>query len=336
MHNLSAVVFVIRHFLRMDNYKIHIFALAIVLCLPSITLAFDDSEQGMRDILIRLASEESMERTDAAFELQLDGQSVLPELRRAYGSNDTRIRRGTVTAISLLPSPALGIDILIKALADTDLMTRSLAAHGLAIMGTTAAPWLADQLESPESTVRDAASFGLRLMGGKAVPALIEVLSSDNTFARSKAAWLLGRSGEASLPALPALMSMLNTPDPAIMEVAAEAIDQIGPPSELTMYHLTLLGTDTNCPTARIGSHAAPILTNLLTRTGTPLGQLAHRALTRIGRDALPALRDATTNGSLGHAIAAGRALVEIDPQAVDTLPEEVRAALTDVARPNQ
>jgi len=307
------------------------------LCLTASTLAKASPSlqppSDTRDLVARLTDSDRTTRTAAAFELRLYGQSAMPFLFTACDDMDPTQRRGGVVGLTLLPTPALGIDKLLSALDDTDMGTRSLAAQGLALIGIPAAKKLADKLSNPNTQSRDAAAFGLKMLGKKAVPALIEILRTDNNYARSKAAWLLGRIGPDAQSAIPALVNALDVKDERAMHVIAEAIDLIAPPSALTAFHLIQINSVPGCPVQRIGAKAAPTLVRLLTRPGTPLAQTAFRTLATIGDQAKPALKQAISSGTQGQRIASALLLVEIDPDEVFTLPEDVRNALANVPR---
>ncbi|WP_158946879.1 HEAT repeat domain-containing protein [Pseudodesulfovibrio cashew] len=286
----------------------------------------------MEDLALRLADPQDRSvRTEAALELRLYGQEAQAPLTALYRKGTTAQRRGAVIGLALLPYPGLASDTLLSALGDPDPSTRSMAAHGLAILGSNAAPWLAARLESSDFRVRNAAAFGLRLMGAGAVDALSHVLASGDTFARAKAAWLLGTIGPEASRAIPALIRALDTEDERAMHVIAEAVDLIGPDPAVALHHLPLIGATGSCVPGRIGSKAAPVLVRLLSRPGTPLAQFAFKALADIGAPAAPALRRAIGQGSFGQQVAAALLLVEIDPNVVGALPEKVLSALQGV-----
>lgn len=319
----------IRHIVRMGTLPCLCFIIAMAATMPATAGAASAPQSDISGLATRLVDTDSSVRTSAAFELRTYGQAVLPSLMAIYAHGTTLERRGAMIGLSLLPQPALGMPILLDGLGDMDMTTRSLAAHGLALLGTQAAPWLTARLSAPQLDIRGAAAFALKLMGRASIPALTQGLKSNDIFTRSKAAWLLGRMGHDAKSALPALIRALETDDMRVMHVVAEAIDLIGPDPELTVFHLLQLGSSGNaCPTGRLGKHAAPMLVRLLTRPGTPLAQLAFKTLSLIGSPAVPALRQTIRAGAPGQKIAAALLLVEIDPKAVHTLPEDVRAAL--------
>lgn len=311
------------------------FIVATSLLLPPTALAATSqlSTSADRDLVTRLAAPDRNTRTAAALELRLYGQSALPLLLKACKDLDPIQRRGGVIGLTLLPTQILGMDMLLSALDDMDMGTRSMAAHGLALIGKPAAPRLAAKLADPNPMGRDAAAFGLQLMGPKAIPALTELLETGDDYTKSKAAWLLGRMGKSALPSVPALIKSLAVKDERAMHVVAEAIDLIGPDPATTAFHLVQINETTGCPVKRIGAQAAPTLVRLLTRPGTPLAQIAFRTLASIGDGAKPALRHGLESGTQGQRIATALLLVEIDQNEVFALPEDVRNALANVPR---
>jgi len=287
------------------------------------------------DVAMRLADKSGDIRLTAAMELDLMGQCALKPLMQLAEHGSPLQRRGAVIGLSLLPSPALGMDTLLKSLNDTDVHTRSLAAHSLGMLGKTAAPFLAKRLADLRPHVRDAAAFSLKLMGSNSIPALIRTLQTEDSAVRAKAAWLLGRLGPSAQSAVPALIRALETDDIRAMHVIAEAIDLIGADPAMIEFELALLGSESGtCMVGHIGNKASQILTRLLGRGGTPLAQMAFRTLAEIGKDALPALREGVNHGTPGQRIASALLLVEIDPDAVLTLPEDLRETLSGVHRP--
>ncbi|MDC0335319.1 HEAT repeat domain-containing protein [Pseudodesulfovibrio sp.] len=298
--------------------------------------AGNPAEDGPRigGIVAHLTDNDEAVRVKHMRQLMEYGQSAMPFLVgiREYGSPAQR--RGAIVGMALLPIPALAAEDLMDALGDDDLATRSLAAHSLALIGPSAAPGLTAALSGDRQTVRDAAAYALTLMGQKSVPALTHALASDNIFVRSKAAWLLGAMGSEATSAVPALIRALDTKDMRVMHVVAEAIDLIGPDPALVYYHLILIGSEPGTlPLRRVGGNAAPVLVRLLTRPGTPLAQIAFRALASIGRDAMPALKAALQSGTPSQRTAAALLLVDIDPAMVHELPEDVRSSLAGATR---
>jgi HEAT repeat protein len=278
----------------------------------------------------KLGSPDPTIRRHAAAALADQGLAALPDLERALASPSAERRRGAALGLGLLSIPALAEDALLNAMADPDVAVRSMAARSAAQAGPILAPSLVALLAAPDPNQRNAAAYALTLMGGPAVDALARGLATDNPFARAKAAWLLGHMGEEAVSAIPALVRALDSTDPRVTHVVAEAIDLIGPNPGLVWHHLMLLGGPSGgFPLKRTGSRAAPILVRLLARPGTPLAQIAFHALAAIGPDALPALRLAVKDGSPSQRTAAALLLSDIDPDSVLALPEDLRQSLS-------
>lgn len=324
----------IRLFLYLGKYIYPIAVIGFLMMTPShvrAELSIEDGPQ-IGAIAEQLADADTTVRAEGIRLLKEYGQSAMPFLIgiREYGSPDQR--RGAVLGLALLPIPALATDELIAALADEDLTTRSMAAHALAVVGPTAAPRLTAELSSQDIPVRSAAAYALKLMGTHAIPALTTALGSEDALVISHAAGLLGHMGRDALAAVPALIRALDADDIRVMHVVAETLDLIGPEPALVRHHLLLLNSKPDgFPFGRIGRGAAPTLVRLLTRPGTPMGQIAFRTLASIGHDATPALMAALDVGTPGQRIAAALLLVDIDPNMAQIIPEDLRSALAGV-----
>jgi len=278
----------------------------------------------------RLGSPDPAIRRQAAAALADQGLAALAGLERALASPSPDRRRGAALGLGLLPIPALAEDALLGAMADPDVAVRSMAARSAAQAGPVLAPSLVALLAAPDPSQRNAAAYALTLMGSPAVDALARGLATANPFARAKAAWLLGHMGGKAASAIPALVRALDSTDPRVTHVVAEAIDLIGPNPGLVWHHMLLLGGPSGgFPLKRTGARAAPILVRLLARPGTPLAQIAFHALAAIGPDALPALRQAVTGGSPSQRTAAALLLSDIDRDSVLALPEDLRQSLS-------
>ncbi|OIQ49734.1 HEAT repeat protein [Pseudodesulfovibrio hydrargyri] len=312
-------------------------ALLFALVLPLVPAASASaSEQGGLHIAERLGSQDESERATGMSDLRRCGQEALPGLIRSLNAQDAAVRRGAVYGLALQPAPALAMEGLLKALGDPDPTVRSLAAHTLARIGRTAAQDVARLLACSDERARLAASLCLNRMGRDAIPALARLLQADDVAVQAKAAWLLGAMGPEAMPAVPALIRALATRDMRLVHVIAETLDLIGPDPALVFRQMTLLGSeDANRPFARLGADATPVLVRLLTRPGTPMGQMALYTLARMGAQAEPALRAALATGSDGQKAAAALLLTRIDPELARTLPEDLRRSLSGVLHQN-
>lgn len=278
-----------------------------------------------------LASGDAAKQQTARLQLEEIGQAAMPGLICVGRSGPADQRLGAVIGLALMPIPEMTIDGLTAALADSNTLIRSLAAHSLAKIGTPAAPAMTRMLASDNHDIQIGAGFALSRMGEKAVPALARALSTDNTLVKAKIAWILGRMGSDARPAIPALIRALRTDDPRLLHVMAEAIDLIGANPAMVSQELILLGSKpSDCPfrLQRLGAEAAPTLTNLLARPGTPMAQIALYTLAQVGKGAEPALLGAARHGTPSQKTAAALLLGEINPALARSLPVELRESL--------
>ncbi|WP_419786282.1 HEAT repeat domain-containing protein [Pseudodesulfovibrio sp.] len=318
-----------RHFLLLGNVLLLLATLAPI----RTNAAGAPDGQPVAGITARLGGPDKSARLDAAAELRKLGQAPLQALLDALANGTPAQRRGGAIGLALLPMPAYGTDGLLAALADDDPSVRGLAAHTLAVIGPSAAPRVAALLNSPDANTAHGAAYALILMKENAVPALAGTLATDDPSLRAKAAWILGRLGPAALTAVPALVRALDCSDPRAMHVVAEAIELIGPAPSVLLFHLLQINQHGNHPMTRLGTGAAPTLIKLLNRPGTLTGQTAFRALAAMGSAAEPALVEAIEAGTPGQRIAAALLLVEIDPDNIVRLPDDVRDTLAGAGR---
>jgi len=291
------------------------------------------ADPAVAGIAARLGGTDPAARRAAADDLRRLGQAPLSTLLDRLGNGAPAERRGSAIGLALLPMPGYAADGLLAALADPEPAVRGLAAHALAVIGSPAARSAAALLASPDEPVRTGAAYALMLMKEQAVPALAALLSTPDPTLRAKAAWLLGRLGPLALPAAPALIRSLDCPDIRAMHVIAEAIDLIGPDPAVILFHALQIGQHGNHPVGRNGLDALPTLVRLLTRPGTLTGRAAFRAIAVLGAAAAPDLERAVAAGTPGQRIAAALLLVDIDPDYVTRLPDDVRDALAGAGR---
>lgn len=318
-----------RQFLTKNMYGTFVILLIGLLAFP--VQAADTTNTALASkIASMLLSQDQIKRAAGVKALSENGQGCMECFLKITDNGTTDQRRGAVLALALLPVPELATNGLLKALNDKDATVRSLAAHALAKIGQAAAKPTARLLLHPDERVRNGAALALSKMGESAIPALTTMLKMDDPFAKAKAAWLLGRMGHEALPAVPALIHALNDKDIRVVHVICESLDLIGPNPAVVYHELTLIGiSGSQCPVTRIGTNAAPSLVRLLTRPGTPMGNIALYTLARMGRVAEPALKAALATGTDSQKIAAALLLTGIDPELASTLPEELRRSMT-------
>jgi HEAT repeat protein len=190
--------------------------------------------------------------------------SRVDELAAELRDGNVQARRAAALSLKELSSEkSNAIPSLVNAAnGDDDMEVRRLSLQALATMGPRAQeclPRLTPLLEDSEESVRIATALaiaridpdsescrpvliramragngGILLAVGKlgadakwAVPALVELLSHDLVQLRSLAAHTLGQIGPAAGDAVPALERMSHNRDPAVREVALEALEHL-------------------------------------------------------------------------------------------------------------
>ena len=286
-----------------------------------------DQARHVADLLV---SVDSAARAEGMALIGQHGQDLMPGLAKTLRAGGLIARRGAAIGLALMPVPALSADPLIQGLGDDDAVVRSLCAHGLGKIGAPAALRTAHLLTHSDNRVRVGAALALNKMGPAAIPALVGMFGLHDPEVTARAAWLLGVMGRDAMPAVPALIQALETDDMRLVHLLAETIDGIGPDPAMVHHELTLLGSDRiNCPVTRVGGAAAPTLVKLLARPGTPMANIALYTLVRMGPAAEPALRLALSTGNPSQRTAAALVLTGIDPDLANSLPEDLRKALS-------
>ena len=189
-----------------------------------------------------------------------------------------------------------------------DVRCRSAKALGrLGWLAKDALPGLVQCLRDNDPAVREAAAQAVGLMGPEALPHLCAMLGHADKYVRRNAVWALGKLGPLALPAVAPLCQALRDADPRTASGAAQALGNMqGDAAE-----------------------AIPALTEAMRGTNIVLCRLAAKALSEIGRPALPALlahlrhRDPFVRGEAALAIG------WIGPAATAAVP-----ALCDVLMP--
>src|SRR5206468_2956462 len=91
----------------------------------------------------------------------------------------------------------------------------------------SAAPGLIELLRHESAITRAVAAAALARIGAEAVPALLGALKDDEKQVRRLAARTLGHIRPATEATTRALAELVNDPDPAVGEGAAEALRQL-------------------------------------------------------------------------------------------------------------
>lgn len=149
--------------------------------------------------------------------------------------------------------------------------TRLRAIKALGKLGpdaSTALPAMTLALDDADSKVREAAAAAIGLVGPQGLPSLGVMLSHPDKYIRRQAVWALTRMGVHALPLRHRLCQALKDEDPRTASGAAQAIGALG----------------------ELGSDAVPCLAEAMRGTNIVLCRLAAKALSQIGRPALPTL----------------------------------------------
>ncbi|MEO1399913.1 MAG: HEAT repeat domain-containing protein [Cyanobacteria bacterium J06635_1] len=302
---------------------------------------------------------------------KIGGADVLSNLLSALGHPDTRVKARAISALGLLGADAQpAVPALREALRDPELQQE--AADTLGDIGPGAQAAIPDLIERlpGDSFVSSTAASSLSQIGTAAVPPLIQALQHPTAAIRIGAADALRRFGPAAAAATPHLIEALR--DPALRFYAVDALTGIGPAAasasaplvdlladeavgHLVVDALASIGAATvpdlgavlktsdltvqlraTQVLGRIGPEAAEAIPSLVSLMGASEGELRHevvRALSNIGKPAVPALIKALEDPA-GRILAA-IALGNIGPEAEAAIPalQEIFAEPT-VAEP--
>ncbi len=143
---------------------------------------------------------------------------------------------------------------------------KELGKQGMA--AKNAFPYLLAAVQDSEQIVREAAVQALGTFGSASVPSLIELLSHPDKYVRRNAVWSLNKLGHHALPALATLCVALKDVDQRTASGAAQVLGNFG----------------------EAAVSAVPALVEAMRGTNVVLCRLAAKALSQIGRGALPSL----------------------------------------------
>jgi HEAT repeat protein/S1-C subfamily serine protease len=231
--------------------------------------------------------------------------------------------------------PADAVPILGAALKDSDAAVRKNVALALGNLGPQArgvVTDLLDQLKDSDAEARKAAVVAVGKVGveGKeSVPLLIGLLKDRNVETRRAGAVLLAKLGPDGKEAAPALAAALKDPDREMRRAILEALGQFGPDAKAAVPGLreilqgkekTLLqpALDVLTQIGPAAQDAIPELIQLL--EDQSLRESVATALGKIGKPAVPPLREALKDNNARIRTGACMALGEIGPDAKDAL----------------
>ena len=157
------------------------------------------------------------------------GEATVPELRKALGYSDGRVRYRVILALTWMGAPA--VSGLRDALRDRDPRIRMGAIQSLgqlAMTGKDSIPDLLKALGDQEERVSLQASEALARMGPAAVLGLAEALSDQDVNIRINAARALSMMGPPSKDARRELEMAMNDRDKRVRDKACDAIREAG------------------------------------------------------------------------------------------------------------
>ncbi|MBC8000216.1 MAG: virulence factor [Leptolyngbya sp.] len=150
----------------------------------------------------------------------------IDQLKKDFESSDWHIRLKVVQSLS---NSEADIELLIRALKDSQMQVRRFAAAGLGAAGAAAAvaPLCQSLLEDTAIGVRRTAGDALSDLGDlSAEPSMCKALSDGSKLVRWRAARFLSEVGTAR--ALPFLQATLSDPEDEVQMEALAAIERIG------------------------------------------------------------------------------------------------------------
>ncbi|MEW6303095.1 MAG: HEAT repeat domain-containing protein [Verrucomicrobiota bacterium] len=160
---------------------------------------------------------------------------AVPELVRAVGDPDRQVRGYSYEALRRAASTPVVVAALAQALRIPDETIRVFAAGELSLYDNDAAPALPvliATLEDPDATVRLNVIHTLGRIGREAtnaIPALVQLLDEPKVEVRLSAATTIVRlDARQGKVAVPALLDVVRQRDATLMEVAIEALGDLG------------------------------------------------------------------------------------------------------------
>ena len=296
-------------------------------------------------------------------------QDVVPPLVAALNSSDETVLYSALGALGELgPAAEQAVPALLQALNHKDPMVAESAAEALGKIGQAALPALLEALNGPDTAVRAQAAKALEGIGGagqaaaaqligmlkheaaavraaaaralgemaddnpEVVSRLIETLSDDNLRVRMAAVRALGRVGSSAREAVPALIKLIDKVDSSEHFAIYRAFGGIGPDAGAAIPVLeAALSSDVveaSKALSRIGRAAVPTLIKGLKSESADVRTWCAFALAGIGpdaRDAVPTLIQIVTDDADARNPAI-QALAAIGPDAAAAVPALAKA----------
>ncbi|MBD1939545.1 HEAT repeat domain-containing protein [Microcoleus sp. FACHB-68] len=303
-------------------------------------------------LIEKLKTADEFNRDETIEALAKLGAPAVPQLIKAWESDNLLVRQGAGDALEKIGEPA--VPALIKALESKNKRVRWLAAAALGDTDNSeGVPVLVKALKDPDTRMRRIAAqslVGMSFDSSKsaalsaafkaAVPDLVNALNDKDADVRSHAAWSLVWMGIEAKAAVPDLVNALNDKDAYVRSSAASALDSIGTEAKAAVPGLINALKDEN---ARVRANAAsalgsigteakavvPDLVNALNDKDADVRGNAASALGKIGTEAkaaVPDLVNALKDENAYVRSRAASALGKIGTEAKAAVPDLVNA----------
>lgn len=278
---------------------------------PGFVLAFADTDAAVR--------------ATATAGLGRIGFRFLEQLRLAQKDKDAKVRVKAVEGIARLnPNFREVFPALVESLKDDDRDVRLVAVGALSRFGPQAVAHLIEALNDKDDKVWQRAKESLKVIEvpkDAIFPPLVKALDDKSSSVRQGACLAMFRFKE---DAVYYLVKALKDPDMAVQFMAADSLDDIGPPASKAIP--ALVDTATSTPHAKVRGRAlmalvtiqgfedykrnpARAIPGLIERLEDPDGQIRMGAVQTLGafgsaaRDAVPPLSKLLNDSELGAAV---------------------------------
>lgn len=288
--------------------------------LEAVAEAEEASQAIIPDLIARLEDSSPTARSHAIAALGNAGESAadaIPQIRRLLHDDNDDVRASASRALGqILPGEEqapVNFSALVAQLDDEDKSVRYHTVRALRKTGSPdeVIPLLRSKLTDPESDVRHAAIDELAEIGPEAavaIPDLIAIIQDPSSRDKSDAAQALGKMGIVVEGVIPALCLALKDEDRFVRWFAGNSLKELGANAAEAAIELGEVGLHDNNPDVR---------------------RKALSALGAMGENAAPAishLRDGLTHQDGLVRIESANALGEIGKQAMEAIPDLIRA----------